>query len=180
MHEEVPVSPIQCCQVTFVYGLQKPFWLLHNLCQSSECQSPVLPVLLGPVTVPQWHHRSRQADAGSRAFPFPAPSAIAICTSSFISWGDQFRFLLTSLVTGVMLWIQHCSEKETIQCGAGWVTSSGCALFSCWVLPPSTHKQVNHRWEGGPFLLHGFFGVKDPLELEKPSGVRSCPANTSR
>lgn len=60
------------------------------------------------------------------------------------------------------------------------VTSSGCALFYCWVLPPSTCKQVNHRWEGGPFLLHGFFGVKDPLELEKPSGVRSCPANTSR
>lgn len=54
-------------------------------------------------------------------------------------------------------------------------------LFYCgWGLPPSTHKQVSHRWEGGSFLLHGFFGVKDPLELEEPSGLRSFPASVSR
>lgn len=183
MHE-VPVSPIQCCQVTFVHILQKPHQLFHNLCHCSECQSLIFLVFLALVLVPQGTHRSRDASSGSTGFPFPAqllPFAPPASLPEEIS-----SIFLSPNYSQVVLWIQHCYEKETIQCGACWGNSTqeplpvGVDLFYCWVLPPSACKQVNHRWEGGSFLLHGFFGVKDPLKLEKPSGLRSCPASINR
>lgn len=91
MHEEVPVSPIQCCQVTFVYGLQKPFWLLHNLCQSSECQSPVLPVLLGPVMVPQ----EQTGPCWQQGIPFS--SSLSLTWVTYCHLHLQLHFLRRSV-----------------------------------------------------------------------------------
>lgn len=156
----------------------------------------MLPILLGLVLVPQGTAQEQRGRCLAlcpficspciMGFSFPAQPPLSYCQLRL-----QLHFLrrlvpFSSHQTGHSLWIQHCYEKETIQCGAGWGNSPQeplpvvVDLFYCWVLPPSTHKQVSHGWEGGPFLLHGFFRVKDPLELEEPSGLRSCPASISR
>lgn len=126
---------------------------------------------------------------GSKGFPFPAQSAFLAQLLPFAppaSFPEEVSSIfLSPNWSQVVLSIHHCYEEETIQRGAGWENSPreslpvDVGLFYCWVLPPSTCNQVNHRWEGGPFL-HGIFGVRDPLELEEPSGLRSCPASISR
>lgn len=63
---------------------------------------------------------------------------------------------------------------------AGELPAVHVTWFSC-VFLPNTNNQVKYRWKGGPILLlDGFWGVRDLLELEKPYGLKNCPANISR
>lgn len=131
------------------------------------------------------HHRSRETIAGSKGFPGPAQSgspgsAIAIYTpASFPK--EMSSTVLSPNSSQVMVWMQHCYEKEGIQHGDDWGNSPRSPfqwMWICFIVGFFLPVFVTRSTTDGREVLHGFFGVKDPLELD-PSGLRSCPASIS-